>query len=83
MVPDGVLDVASTLLWPTPSPRLADVGVTFEPGPKGIEIASKNLGRFLAVRVGVVFLTAQTRLYRIRLNVPGVRPGMQPAAGTN
>ena len=30
-----------------------------------------------------LFLTAQTGLYRVRLNIPGVRPGAQPAARTN
>jgi gluconolactonase len=30
-----------------------------------------------------LYLTAQTGLYRIRLNVPGVRPGAQRPAGTN
>jgi gluconolactonase len=30
-----------------------------------------------------LFLTAQTGLYRIRLNVPGVRPGMAASARTN
>jgi gluconolactonase len=30
-----------------------------------------------------LFLTAQTGLYRVRLNIPGVRPGAQPAARTH
>ena len=67
-------------------------GNLYVSGPGGLWILSPD-GRHLGTIVGpehphnlawgdadgrTLFLTAQTGLYRIRLNIPGVRPGPQP-----
>jgi len=72
-------------------------GNLYVSGPGGLWILSPD-GTHLGTIVGpehphnltwggddgrTLFLTAQTGLYRVRLNIPGVRPGMQPAARTN
>ncbi|HEV8396351.1 MAG TPA: SMP-30/gluconolactonase/LRE family protein [Vicinamibacterales bacterium] len=72
-------------------------GNLYVSGPGGLWILSPE-GRHLGTIVGpehphnlawggddgrTLFLTAQTGLYRLRLNIPGVRPGLPPAAHTN
>ena len=72
-------------------------GNLYVSGPGGLWILSPE-GKHLGTIVGpehphnlawgdddgrALFLTAQTGLYRIRLNVPGVRPGMAASARTN
>ena len=72
-------------------------GNLYVSGPGGLWILSPD-GRHLGTIVGpehphnlawggddgrTLFLTAQTGLYRIRLDIPGVRPSAPPAARTN
>jgi gluconolactonase len=72
-------------------------GNLYVSGPGGLWILSPD-GRHLGTIVGpehphnlawgdedgrTLYLTAQTGLYRVRLNIPGIRPGARPAARTN
>jgi gluconolactonase len=72
-------------------------GNLYVSGPGGLWILSPE-GKHLGTIVGpehphnlawgdedgcTLYLTAQTGLYRVRLNIPGVRPGSVPGARTN
>jgi gluconolactonase len=72
-------------------------GNLYVSGPGGLWILSPD-GKHLGTIVGAehphnlafgdndgrtLYLTAQTGLYRVRLNIPGIRPGARPAARTN
>ena len=72
-------------------------GNLYVSGPGGLWILSAD-GKHLGTIVGpehphnlawgdedgrTLYLTAQTGLYRVRLNIPGIRPGARPAARTN